>query len=194
MSKKNVKNEGVPVFIDGKTISLIPPNSDHVNLYFKWLNHSKVRKYARWELPVTTEDIKKWFEPQEGRVPHVIVFELWHKKDKKPIGEVGLSEIDWINGWANVFLFIGEPEYWGKKIATEGAKMIIEYAFNELNLKILQAGAAIENISSWSVSEKIGFKYRGKELDDFYLDGKYIEGKCYRLSKEDWLNSKKNID
>ncbi len=192
MREKEVKEDKeVPVFIDGKIISLIPPNSEDINLYLKWLNHPKVRKFARWVIPVTSDDIKKWFEPQEGRIPRNIAFELWHKKDKRPIGEVGLSGIDWVNGWANIFLFIGEPEYWGKDIATEGARMIIEYAFNELNLNILQAGAAVENISSWSVAEKIGFKYRGLEKNDLFIDGKYIDGKLYRLSKEDWLNSKK---
>jgi RimJ/RimL family protein N-acetyltransferase len=192
MSEKEGKeNKEVSFFIDGNIISLIPTNSEHVYLYLKWLNHPKVRKFARWELPVTREEIKKWFEPQEGRIPRDIIFELWHKEDKKPIGEVGLSQIDWVKGWANVFLFIGEPEYWGKDIATEGAKMIVEYAFNELNLKILQAGAAIDNIGSWTVAEKIGFNYRGIDKNDTFIDGKYVDGKVYRLTKEDWIKKNK---
>jgi RimJ/RimL family protein N-acetyltransferase len=187
------EKKDVPIFIDGKIISLNPTSSEHVDFYLNWLNNSRVRKFARWEMPVTREDIKKWFEPQESRIPRHIVFELWHKKEEKPIGEVGLSGIDWVNGWANVFLFIGESKYWGKNIATEATELIIEYAFNELNLTILQAGASIDNVGSWSVAEKVGFEFRGIEKSSLYIDGKYNNGKMYRLSKQDWLNSKEKI-
>ena len=97
--------EEVPVFIDGKIISFIPINLDHIKLFVKWMNNPRARKYARNVAPVIVEDIKKWFEPREGRIGRFIGFEIWHKKDKKPIGQVGLGPIDWINGWANL-LFV----------------------------------------------------------------------------------------
>ncbi len=191
VDKKEKRNEKVPVFIDGKIISLVPQNSEHINLYVKWLNNEKVRKYARWEMPRTVEDVKRWFEPREGRVPWFVGFEVWHKKDSKPIGQVGLAWIDWVNGWANAFAYIGEPEYWSQGITTEATEMLVEYAFNELNLNKLQGGAAVENIGSWSVAEKIGFKFEGIRKHEMYVGGKYLDVKTYRISKEDWVKSKK---
>ncbi|MFW9971180.1 MAG: GNAT family N-acetyltransferase [Candidatus Odinarchaeota archaeon] len=180
----------IPVFIEGRNISLVPQNSDHINIYVKWSNDPKVRKLARWETPRTVEDVKNWFEPREGRNPMFIVFEIWHKKDKKPIGQVGLSWIDWINGWANAFAYIGEPEYWSQGITTEATQLLIEYAFNELNLNKLQGGAAVENVGSWSVAEKVGFKFEGIRKNEMYVGGKYLDVKTYRISKEDWIKSK----
>ncbi len=189
MEEKEKKE--VPVFIKGKLISFTPQNSEHIDLYVKWMNNPKVRIFARWQTPRRAEDFKRWFEPQEGRVQQFVVFELWHNEDKKPIGQVGLLWIDWVNGWANAFLWIGEPDYWGKNIATEATEMLVEYAFNELNLNKLQWGAAVESIGSWSVAEKIGFKYEGIRKHGMYINGKYRDVKTYHISKEDWLKSKK---
>jgi len=182
--------EEVPVFIDGKIICFIPINLDHIKFFAKWMNNPRARKYARNEAPLTVEELKKWFEPREGRIGRFIAFELWHKKDKKPIGQVGLAWIDWINGWANSFISIGEPEYWGQNIATEATELLIEYAFNELNLNKLHGRVCVENIGSWSVAEKMGFQFEGITKDDFYVDGKYLDAKNYCLLKEDWQKRK----
>lgn len=178
-------------FIEGKTINLCAHNSEHINLYVKWMNDPKVRIYARNIMPIRVEDVKKWFEPREGRISNFVIFELWHKKDKKPIGTAGLGHIDWVNGWANAFLSIGEPEYWNKSIATEATELLVEYAFNELNLNKLYGGVCVENIGSWSVAEKIGFEFEGIQEDEFFVDGKYLGVKAYSLLKEDWLKKKK---
>jgi RimJ/RimL family protein N-acetyltransferase len=190
-SKQSEAIKEVPVFIEGETISLVPQNSDSVNLYVKWMNDPKVRKFARWEIPRTVEDFKRWFEPRDWGMPMFIVFEIWHKVDKKSIGQVGLAMIDWINSWANAFLYIGEPDYWGKKIATEATELLVEYAFNELNLNKLQGGAAVENIGSWTVAQKVGFKFEGLREHEMYLEGKYYDVKTNGYLREDWLKSKK---
>ena len=68
--------------------------------------------------------------------------------------------------------------------------MLIEYAFNELNLNKLQGGAAVENIGSWSVAEKVGFKYEGIRKHEMYVNGEYRDVKTYCIRKEDWQKSK----
>lgn len=181
-----MEKKDVPVFIEGENIFLLPQSSEHVNLYVKWINDPKVRKYSRNILPLRVDDTKTWFEPQEGRVRNFIVFEIWHKKDKKPIGNTMLTDIDWVNGWANVGMTIGEPDYWNKNIATETTELIIEYAFNELNLHKLHGGVIVDNIGSWTVAEKTGFILEGIHKDDLFVDGKYVDVKTYRLLKEEW--------
>jgi RimJ/RimL family protein N-acetyltransferase len=186
-----MEEKEVSVFIEGENICFIPQNSDNINLYVKWLNDPKVRIYSRNIVPLRVEDIKKWFEPQEGRTPGYIGFEIWHKKDKKAIGNVGLGLLDWINGFANVGVTIGEPAYWNKNIATEATELIIEYAFNELNLNKLHGGVCVKNIASWSVAEKIGFQLEGIREQEWYVDGEYLGLKAYCLLKEDWMKRKK---
>ncbi len=190
-STDKCNSEAFP-FIRGKIIDLCPQKSEYVNLYIKWKNNPKVRKYSRNVVPRTKEQQKKRFEEiREGFRDHISL-DIWHKKDKKPIGQCGLAWINWVSGWANAFLFIGEPEYWGKNIATEATELLVEYAFNELNLKKIQGGAAIENIGSWTVAKKIGFKFEGIRKHSMYVDGKFVDVKVHSLHKEDWIKSKKD--
>jgi RimJ/RimL family protein N-acetyltransferase len=190
-SNKDIEDLDHFPFIKGELIDLCPRNSKHVEYYTRWNNDPIVRKYLRNILPITLEEQKSRAESRIQRLSDYISLEIWHKKDKKPIGVVGLNHINWVNRWANAFMHIGEKEYWGKNVATEAIRLLLKYAFNELNLNKIHGGAAIDNIGSWSVAEKIGFIFEGIEIDEFYVDGKYIDAKVYRLLKEDWTRNNK---
>ncbi|TXT64752.1 MAG: hypothetical protein BAJALOKI3v1_170038 [Promethearchaeota archaeon] len=41
------KEEQIYTFIEGENIDLTPTNSDHIEIYAKWTNSEKVRKFAR---------------------------------------------------------------------------------------------------------------------------------------------------
>jgi RimJ/RimL family protein N-acetyltransferase len=56
-------------------------------------------------------------------------------------------------------------EYWGQGLATEGARKIVRYAFEELNLQELASFTVPANTRSLGVMKKIGMTYDPK--DDF---------------------------
>ncbi len=56
------------------------------------------------------------------------------------------------------------PEFWGKGVAEEAGRAVIEYAFQTMRLEELFAGHHPENGSSRRVLEKLGFAYVGEEL------------------------------
>jgi len=188
-----LEEKEVFTFIEGNTVDFVPCNSDNIGLYAKWINNPKVRKYSRNELPLTIEEVRKrYFPPEEKENSwrETIAFEVWHKKDEKIIGVTGLSHIKWITGWANAFLMIGEVSYWNQNIATDATKMLLKYGFDELNLHKISAGIAVDNEGSWRVAEKTGFIFEGIVKHDFYVDGRYLDGKKYYYLKEDWIKKR----
>ena len=46
-------------FIEGENISLCAINLDHISLYVAWMNNPKIRKYMRYNIPKTIEEVKK---------------------------------------------------------------------------------------------------------------------------------------
>lgn len=61
---------------------------------------------------------------------------------------------------AEIGYWLGEP-YWGKGIASEAVKLIVEYAFNELDIKRLFTSVFDYNPASMKVLEKAGFQREG---------------------------------
>ncbi|TXT58574.1 MAG: Spermidine N(1)-acetyltransferase [Promethearchaeota archaeon] len=181
---ENEKNLIVP-FIKGASVNLLPVNLENIDLYFKWVNHQKMRMFSRNEIPHTKEEIKKWFEPKEGSQKSMD-FEVWHKKDEKIIGMGGLNLINFVIRKANLWMEIGEFQYWSKGLASEAVELLLEYGFNELNLHKIYAGIFEPNIPSWKCAERVGFKLEGKLKKSVYVEGKYYDERKYKILKEEW--------
>ncbi len=75
------------------------------------------------------------------------------------------------HGWAGLFPLDGTEEIelayrlarssWGRGIATEAARPLLAYGFDELRLEPIAAITAPENRASRRVLDKLGFAYRG---------------------------------
>ncbi len=192
IEKKEEEIEVFP-FIEGETIDLVADNSKWVPLVCKWQNDPKVRRYARNMWPVTIEEIKKWFEPSPDRhMKEFVVFSIYHKRDKRPIGSVGFGRINWVSRNANIFATIGEPEYWGKGIAIEANKLLIKYGFTELNFHKIYAGVFTPNKRSLRAAEKLGFEKEAILKEEMFVDGVYHDVHKFALFKRDWIKSNQN--
>ena len=83
------------------------------------------------------------------------------------VGAIGLNNIDLVNKKANLGYWIGE-QYWGRGIASECIRLIIDYAFSaELGLKEVLAYVFPENKASIRVLEKNGMKNKG-EVNEYH--------------------------
>jgi len=190
--EKKEKDDKIEVFpfIEGEMIDLVAVNSNWSNLICKWRNKPKVRRYSRNMWPQTLEEVKKWFEPlPDKQMRDNAGFMIYHKQVKRPIGIVGLDEINWVNSNANLFALIGEPEHWGKGIAGEACALVIKYGFTELNLHKIHAGIFSPNKRSLRAAEKLGFEKEAILKETIYIDGKYHDNHRFSLLKRDWQKS-----
>lgn len=89
-------------------------------------------------------------------------FQYWAlelKDEEKVIGCCGLRP--WIFDETKKSVEIGfhiARDYWGKGLATEAARQVIDYAFMELKLESLYSGHHPENQASKHLLIKLGFK------------------------------------
>lgn len=104
-----------------------------------------------------------------------------------PIGMVGIS---WSENDAPELGYWLGVEHWGQGFATEAARAIIDYFFEEFEAEHLYAGARVTNPSSRNVLEKCGFQWSGVELHRFEALGSSTPVDRFRLSRSVWSSSK----
>lgn len=108
------------------------------------------------------------------------------KENNECIGQISVQE----NGENKAIRDIGwfiNPKYQRKGYAYETAKKILDYMFNEVEIKSIETGAAICNPASWKLMEKLGFKrIEDKHLNICYTFGGDQELYSYVMTDEDY--------
>ncbi|GAE92284.1 ribosomal-protein-L7p-serine acetyltransferase [Gracilibacillus boraciitolerans JCM 21714] len=69
---------------------------------------------------------------------------------------------------------------------TSACKSIIDYCFNELNIKRIEIRTATENQKSQAIPQKLGFKNEGLIRSSELLYDRYVDHYVYGLLNEDY--------
>ena len=104
-----------------------------------------------------------------------------------PIGMVG---IDWRQAATPELGYWLGVEHWGQGFATEAARAVIDFTFEEFDIEHLIAGARVANPSSRNILEKCGFQWSGVELHRFEALGSSTPVDRFRLSRSVWSSLK----
>ena len=106
---------------------------------------------------------------------------------ERPIGEVMLFDIDHVNGSAEVGIFIGEVEEWGKGYGTDAVRAIVDFGFGELRLERIFLEVWTENARAERAYQKAGFTREATLRHDRYEGGRYTDGHIMSILRDEWL-------
>jgi RimJ/RimL family protein N-acetyltransferase len=96
---------------------------------------------------------------------------------------VYVSNIDSREGWIGYCL---NRQFWGQGYATETARALLEFGFNNLNLHRIFATCDPANIASAHILEKIGMQYEGHLRENVYCKGGWHDELLYAILEEEW--------
>lgn len=102
------------------------------------------------------------------------------------IGNVYLTNIDYISRKAHSHILIGNHDFWNDGYGTEAMSLLLDYAFNHKNLRRIEALVLEDNIASQKMHEKLGYKREGLLRESVYKDGRYKNQICYALLKSEY--------
>jgi ribosomal-protein-alanine N-acetyltransferase len=96
--------------------------------------------------------------------------------------EPGFGTAEW--GFA-----IGSP-YWGTGVFEEGAQLVLEFAFDTLDVHRLEARAAVRNGRGTGALLKLGAVPEGVLRKSFLRNGEYLDQVLYAIVEDDWRASR----
>jgi RimJ/RimL family protein N-acetyltransferase len=109
------------------------------------------------------------------------------EKDYAPIGMVG---VDWCEPDAPELGYWLGVDHWGQGFATEAARAVIDFTFEQFDTPLMYSGARVANPASRNVLEKCGFQWSGVELHRFESLGSSTPVDCFRLTRSIWASLK----
>ena len=114
-------------------------------------------------------------------------FTLRTLDDNKLIGFVALFNIKWGSQSAEMAMGIGETDYWGKGYGSDGLRLLLNYAFNELNL--YRVGLTVLDYNSRAIKayERAGFVREGVKRQAVLRESQRYDLVCYSLLRDEWL-------
>ena len=122
----------------------------------------------------TEEDIINWItfhNSQEDETVFVIV----DINTGRVVGHAGLYKIDKRVRRAEYGILIGTKAARGKGWGTKTTKAITEYGFKQLGLHKIKALVLKENLPSYYMFKKCGYKDEGVLVDENYKNGRYYD-------------------
>ena len=102
------------------------------------------------------------------------------------LGFIKLDWIEWSLGAGSVSLGIGEPAERGQGFGSDALRLLLRYAFGELNLYRLGAVIPDYNQVALRLFEKAGFKVEARQREALHRAGSRWDIIRLGLLREEW--------
>jgi UDP-4-amino-4,6-dideoxy-N-acetyl-beta-L-altrosamine N-acetyltransferase len=172
----------------GRRIDLRCLEESDLKVVTEWRNQPEIRRSFFTMSLLSYSGQKRWFDQylQDGSRE---IFIALSKEAQKPIGMIGIYQIDHRNHHAEIgSTLVGDPAMWGKGIGTEMISMMLDYAFTDLGLHRIYAYALASNTGSIRAKQKCGFQVEGILREAFYGQGSFQDIILVGITRGDWQN------
>jgi diamine N-acetyltransferase len=161
--------EGVNMMAS-KRIQLREIEEKDLEVIVAWRNDPEILRWLFSYLPLSLVKQKKWYDRYvEDDTQQIFIVEM---KEGTAIGTVGLSNIDHRNQRAELGILIDKK--WQKKgIGNETLLLLIEFAWNEMNLRKIKALVFEENETAIKLYKSCGFEKEGVLKEEVYNNGEF---------------------
>lgn len=126
------------------------------------------------------------FKPSSDPGNYAIVL----RSNQKMIGTIELYGI--VADFKAELGYALNPSYWGNGIVAEAGNAVLDFGFNTLNLKRIEAGTFSDNYQSQRVCEKLGFTKEGIARNGYIrYDGKVFDKVVFGITDTEYINNQK---
>lgn len=161
-------------FIEGHELTLKLITEEDLEALRLWRNRENSTLTFLSSKPISKEAQIKWFHSYVQKKDD-LMFTIIHNDTNTKIGCLALYDINTLSKSAEFGrIIIGDHSFRGKSFGTIATKLLIDFAFETLNLTTVFLHVFKTNISAIKTYEKVGFKIYKEPIEDFKLIKMYI--------------------
>jgi RimJ/RimL family protein N-acetyltransferase len=175
---------------EGLLVDLVPYGKDFLDRENEWANAEASfwgsggdrRIVSRAQ---TQARLQRWAEALESGHDTGVAFGI-RAKDGTPLGFMGLTWVLPYHRLAMLGAKIGDPDYWSGGYGTDALLLVIDYAFDWLDMHKLWLTTTGFNRRVMRQMEKVGFTLESRARRETLADGQWHDGLFYGLLRTEW--------
>jgi RimJ/RimL family protein N-acetyltransferase len=180
--------------LEGKTVRLRSVELSDLDEILKHWNSMELRNFvgASFLGPTSRNDEEEWIRNtwKERRERRAYTFAIERTSDTRLLGSVSLFNCDWVNRFAMLGIAIYKPEDRGKGYGHNAINLLLDFAFNSLNLNRVELETFDFNQRAQRCFKKLGFKEVGRKRKAHFIDGQYTDTLVMDILREEWSKQK----
>lgn len=168
--------------LQGNSIRLTPLSEGDAERLLAWRNSIELKRLTGSGpfVPLDPSSI------QVESTATNIQFAIRQVNDEEMLGYVALLNIAWNNRTADLGIMIGSEESRGQGFGSEAISLLLEYAFQELNLYRVQLDVVDYNEAAIRTYSRLGFIQEGARREHGERDGKRYDVLLFGILAPDW--------
>lgn len=147
----------------------------------RWQNDPEVFVLMDYDRPFSLADIEA-SEQQAAKegVPFII------ESGGVPIGRIGLNQFRPRDASASLYVFIGEKASWGFGNGRAALTLLLTYAFDTLNLRLVELWMLEGNERAMKLYKSLGFAEEARLRDRSFIDGRWLDHVVMSITREEF--------
>jgi len=177
---------------DARDIRLGPIDHEaHAEIESRWTHDAQFMRLMELKpvRPLSPAMVKKEYEAIEKKMEedkNLFYFTIRARTDDRLIGNAVIEWIDWTNGNGWIRLGIGAAEDRGKGFGSQTLRLLLRYAFAELNLYRVTAMMAEYNTGAIRLFQKFDFVEEVRRREALDRDGRRWDLLTFGQLRSEW--------
>jgi len=171
--------------LEGEKVRLRPVQERDLPQFVRWLQD---RELTRWLAaigdPPSLEEEYDWWHDKRAD-PDSILWAI-DSPEGRLVGTVELR-LTMRAERAEMGIAIHDKAQWNKGLGTDAARLVVDYAFEELNLNRVELTTDEENARAIRCYEKVGFVREGLLRQHRLVDGVFGNTLIMGIVRDDWM-------
>lgn len=155
----------------------------------QWVNNPEIVQYLSdiFLYPHSMESTEAYLESMLEGSSDSRGFIIADLKGEAYIGQLNLDAIDWKNRVGRIGIVIGSVDHMGYGYGTEAMKLLLHFAFTEMNLNRLELEVYDFNERAYRCYLSCGFTEEGRLRERIYKNGRYSDVIQMGILRSEWV-------
>ncbi|MEV0973813.1 GNAT family N-acetyltransferase [Microtetraspora glauca] len=155
----------------GNLVRFRPMEPGDAEALWRWNSDPEAMRWLDDGYPESLAQATARHSERERNFYGHVLFGIETIAEGRLIGLVRLSGAEPETGDADLDIYIGEKDCWGRGYGTEATRMICRYGFAKMRLHRITLWVAEANAAAIHVYKKVGFVEEGRAREAFRRDG-----------------------